>query len=69
MESPATHHHWGTLALGIYKGQAFVTGSHSGTGVPTGNVKTEILEETKNMGFVSKQWNVVADNPFSRDDR
>ena len=49
--------------MGIYKGQPFVTGSSNG------NKKTEILEETENMGVVSKQWNVVADYPFSRGNR
>ena len=53
-----------TYALGIYKRQPFVTGSYWPK-----NLKTEILEETENMVVVSKQWNVVADYPFSRGDR
>ena len=63
MEPNSNYEHRNTLALGVYKGQPFVTGSE------TGNLKTEILEETENMGSVSNQWNVVADYPFSRGDR
>ena len=53
-EKPSTHHHRLTYALGIYKEQPFVTGSH----YPY-NKQTEI------MNYGSQQWNVVAEYPFS----
>ena len=57
MEPSSNHPHIRVNALGNYKGQPFVTGSH------TPNKKTEILD------YSSKQWNVVADYPFSSGDR
>ena len=40
--------------LGLYKGEAFVTGSNQPS-----NIKTEILD------YDSNKWNQVADYPFS----
>ena len=56
-EPSSNHPHKNVNVLGIYKEQPFVTGSN------TPNKKTEILDNT------SKQWNVVADYPFSSGDR
>ena len=54
VESPSTYSHSQVDALGVYKGAPFVTSSNS-----PANKKTEILD------YSSKQWNVVADYPFS----
>ena len=56
-EPSSNHPHQYVNVLGIYKEQPFVTGSN------TLNKKTEILD------YISKQWNVVADYPFSSGDR
>ena len=48
------------MALGVYRGQPFVTGDHLSSSL---GLKTEILD------YSSKQWNVAADYPFSSGDR
>ena len=53
-EPSSNYPHREVTTLGSYKGMPFVTGS----GYPD-NKKTEILD------YNSKQWNVVADYPFS----
>ena len=58
-ESSSNYPHSRTTALGMYKGQPFVTGSHHNTS----NKKTEILD------YASKIWNVGADYPFNSGDR
>ena len=56
-ESSSNFPHTYVNVLGVYKGAPFVTGSY----YPSSNKKTEILD------YSSKQWNVVADYPFSPD--
>ena len=58
-EPSSNYQHKWAKALGVYRGQPFVTGHHSSTL----GFKTEILD------YSSKQWNVVADYPFSTGDR
>ena len=57
METSSNYPHRRVNVLGIYKEQPFVTGSS------TPNIKTEILD------YEMKQWNIVADYPFSSGDR
>ena len=59
MEPSSNYPHIFAIGLGLYKGMPFVTGSYS----DAPNKKTEILD------YNSKQWNVVADYPFSPGDR
>ena len=54
VESSSNYPHTYVNVLGVYKGAPFVTGSHN-----PANKKTEILD------YASKQWNPVADYPFS----
>ena len=54
VESSSNYPHSRVNVLGVYKGAPFVTGSYDNA-----NKKTEILD------YSSKQWNVVADYPFS----
>ena len=54
MESSSNYPHTRVNALGVYKGAPFVTGSHNPR-----NKKTEILD------YASRQWNPLADYPFS----
>ena len=58
MESSSNYPHGYVLALGVYKGAPFVTGSN-----PPANKKTEFLD------YASKQWNNAADYPFGSGDR
>ena len=54
VESSSNYPHAYVNVLGVYKGAPFVTGAFN-----PGNKKTEILD------YSSKQWNLVADYPFS----
>ena len=54
-EPSSNYPHADVNSLGVYKGQPFVTGADSNSN----GLKTEILD------YSSKQWNVVADYPFS----
>ena len=59
LESSSNYPHTYVNVLGVYKGAPFVTGSYND--LP--NKKTEILD------YDSKQWNILADYPFSSGDR
>ena len=59
VEPSSNYQHKWVKALGVYRGQPFVTGHHSSSL----GLKTEILD------YSSKKWNELADYPFSSGDR